>query len=125
MSRIRGSDTKPEKAVRRILTDRGYRYRLQYKKLPGRPDIAFIGRRKIIWVHGCFWHRHRGCRLARMPRSRAASWRKKLEANRRRDAAQLQEVESLGWSTCIVWECELNDPDSVADRLVAFLEAAE
>ena len=122
MSRVRQRDTGPELAVRRLLTRLGYRYRLQYRRVPGRPDIAFPGRRKVIWVHGCFWHRHPGCPKATLPKSRREYWIPKLEANRRRDFSVQAEAERLGWATLVVWECELSDHPSVAERLVSFLE---
>lgn len=125
MSRIRGRDTGPERALRRLLTDMGYRYRLQYKRVPGRPDVALPGRRKVIWVHGCFWHRHPGCPKATLPKSRQDFWIPKLAANRRRDLAAQAEVEELGWDALVVWECELNDLDGVALQLRRFLEGDE
>lgn len=123
MGRVRRNDTKPERTVRRVLTRLGYRYRLQYKKLPGCPDIAFPGRRKVIWVHGCFWHRHTGCALARIPKTRVGFWLKKLEGNRVRDKRHQMEIARLGWEYIIVWECELRDFDSLASKLEGFLEA--
>ena len=125
MSRIRGRDTGPERAVRRLLTDLGYRYRLQYRRLPGRPDIAFPGRRKAIWVHGCFWHQHPGCPKATLPKSRPEFWIPKLDGNRRRDRAVQAEAAKLGWDTLVVWECELRDPGSVAERLAQFVTGAD
>ncbi|HBI46414.1 MAG TPA: very short patch repair endonuclease, partial [Planctomycetales bacterium] len=85
MSRVRNKDTKPELVVRRLVHSLGYRYRLHSGRLPGRPDIVFAGRKKVVFVHGCFWHRHRGCALCRMPKSRLDFWAPKLEGNRRRD----------------------------------------
>ena len=122
MSRIRNRDTGPERALRRILTDLGYRYRLQYKRVPGRPDVAFPGRRKVIWMHGCFWHRHPGCKNARLPKSRREFWVPKLEGNRRRDLAKQQAAREQGWRTLVTWECELADPDQLAKRLTEFLD---
>ena len=121
MARIRGRDTRPERRVRSILTDLGFRYRLQYSKLPGRPDIAFPGRRKVIWVHGCFWHRHTGCALARLPKSRLDFWKPKLEENRSRDLRNETEVREAGWDTLVVWECELSDESALVARLRGFL----
>ena len=122
MSLIRNRDTGPERALRRILTDLGYRYRLQYDRVPGRPDVAFPGRRKVIWMHGCFWHRHPGCPNARLPKSRRDFWVPKLEGNRRRDLAAQEQARELGWSTLVTWECELRDTDALAGRLREFLE---
>ena len=121
MARIRGRDTGPERRVRRVLTALGFRYRLHYSKLPGRPDIAFPGRRKVIWVHGCFWHRHPGCALARLPKSRLDFWKPKLEENRSRDLRNQAEVHAAGWEALVVWECELSDESAVAARLKSFL----
>ena len=121
MSRVHGRDTAPERTVRRMLTDMGYRYRLQYKQVPGCPDIAFPGRRKVIWVHGCFWHQHPGCPKAAMPKSREEFWVPKLEGNRKRDLNVQAEAQRTGWKTLVVWECELRDPNEVADRLNQFL----
>ena len=123
MSLIRGKDTEPERIVRKLLTSMGCRYRLQYKKLAGRPDIAMPGRRIAIWVHGCFWHQHRGCRLARMPKSREEFWRLKLESNRTRDERREFEARELGWSTLVIWECELSDQRLVQARLEALVSA--
>lgn len=121
MSRIRGRDTGPERALRRLLTDMGYRYRLQYTRLPGRPDVAMPGRKRVIWVHGCFWHQHPGCGRATMPTTRREFWQAKLEGNRDRDERTRREVEGLGWATLVIWECELAHPEQVRVRLQAFL----
>ena len=122
MSLIRARDTGPEREVRKVLTELGYRYRLQYDKLPGRPDIAFPSRRKALWVHGCFWHRHQGCKLARLPKSRRGFWTAKLEGNRARDNRVQAEVKAMGWRVLIVWECELRDREHLSDSLRQFLD---
>lgn len=122
MARIRGKDTGPERRVRRILTALGFRYRLHYSKLPGRPDIAFPGRRKVIWVHGCFWHRHPGCALARLPKSKLDFWKPKLEGNRSRDLRNEAKVRAAGWDTFVVWECELSDESSLVAQLKGFVD---
>ena len=122
MSRVRGRGTRPEMAVRRLVHGLGYRYRLHGKRLPGRPDLVFAARRKVIFVHGCFWHRHPGCCLARTPKSRVDFWRAKLDGNRKRDLLAQRELGELGWLSLVVWECELNDLDSVAARVTGFLE---
>ena len=121
MSRIRGRDTGPERTVRGLLTSMGYRYRLQYSRLPGRPDIAMPGRKRVLWIHGCFWHQHSGCRRATMPKTRPEFWRAKLEGNRARDERNKAMVESLGWSTFVLWECELQDIEDTRSRLSEFL----
>ena len=122
MARIRGKDTGPERRIRRLLTALGFRYRLHYSKLPGRPDIAFPGRRKVIWVHGCFWHRHPGCSSARLPKSRLEFWKPKLEGNRNRDLRNEADVRAAGWDTLVVWECELSDELALVTRLRSFLD---
>ena len=126
MSRVKARDTKPEFAVRRMVSALGHRYRLQYGKVPGRPDLAFPGRRKAIVVHGCFWHRHPdpACPLARLPKSRLDFWLPKLEANRARDLVKRAQLEELGWSVLEIWECELaRQPELLAERLQVFLGA--
>lgn len=123
MKRIRRADTKPEWAVRRLLHGLGYRYRLQWKAAPGRPDIAFPGRRKIIFVHGCFWHRHEGCRRATTPSTRADFWTAKFRRNIERDARNLERAAEEGWDALVIWECELRPVDSLEGRLTTFLGA--
>lgn len=121
MARVRSKDTKPEMRVRRLLHALGYRYRLHDRKLPGHPDLVFKGRRKVIFVHGCFWHRHDGCGLARLPKSRLDFWLPKLEGNRLRDARKLEELDQLGWTSLVIWECELKDMSLLEKRLKTFL----
>ena len=121
MSRIRGKDTRPEMRVRSLLHRHGYRFRLHARELPGRPDIVFRPRRKVVFVHGCFWHRHAGCPRAATPRTRVEYWTRKFEATRARDAAVLNALEAMGWTTLVVWECELNDQERLLTRLQRFL----
>lgn len=121
MSGIRGRDTRPELVVRKLAHALGYRFRLHRRDLPGSPDLVFPGRRKVIFVHGCFWHRHPGCRFAYHPKSRVEFWRAKFEQNISRDGRALTELEKLGWEAMIVWECETREVDGLADRLVEFL----
>jgi len=122
MSRIRGKDTKPEMIVRRLVHAAGYRYRLHRRDLPGCPDLVFPGRGKVIFVHGCFWHRHR-CRYGRsMPSTRKAFWKRKLEANRARDRKNRRALRRQGWDVFVVWECQTKRPDWLLPRLVNFLE---
>lgn len=125
MSRVRARNTGPELAVRQALHARGYRYRLHDKRLPGKPDLVFSSRRKVIFVHGCFWHRHSGCSLARLPKSRLDFWQTKLEGNKHRDARHLEQLRELGWSVLVVWECELRDMPTLVARLEAFLNEQE
>lgn len=121
MRAVRRSDTAPEIAVRRLLHSAGYRYRLHDGQLSGRPDIVFRGRRKVIFVHGCFWHGHE-CRKGRLPKSRVDYWRAKITRNHRRDERAVAELEAGGWRCLIIWECEVRDVDKIANRLTAFLE---
>ncbi|WP_428427298.1 very short patch repair endonuclease [Pararhizobium sp.] len=109
MSRIRSKDSKPELVVRRLIHAMGFRYRLHRKDVPGKPDIVFGNRKKVIFVHGCFWHRHddSSCKLARLPKSRLDFWLPKLERNVERDADNSARLDALGWDEMIVWECEL------------------
>ncbi|RQZ75946.1 DNA mismatch endonuclease Vsr [Burkholderia glumae] len=125
MSRIKGSNTKPELIVRSLIHRMGYRYRLHGKRLPGRPDLVFSKRRKVIFVHGCFWHRHEGCRLARLPKSRLDFWRPKLEANAERDKEVERRLSELGWKVLTIWECEVKDEVALTLRVRAFLDDTE
>lgn len=123
MRRIRSRDTAPELVVRRLVHGMGYRYRLSVRALPGTPDLVFRRLRKVIFVHGCFWHRHgkRTCRLARLPKTRLDYWEPKLEANRRRDRKTVVALQKLGWSSITIWECETKDLEALAARISAFL----
>lgn len=124
MSLVRSKDTKPEILVRRLIYRIGYRYRLHVSKLPGKPDIVFSSRKKVIFVNGCFWHQHRDkdCRLSRIPKSRREFWKKKLYGNRERDLRNIVELERLGWSVLSVWECEMQNLDLVERKIKEFLE---
>ena len=124
MRRIHGKDTQPEMKVRRLVHGMGYRYRLHRKDLPGSPDLVFLSRRKVIFVHGCFWHRHPDarCRLARLPKSRLDFWRPKLENNRTRDLNNQKKLAEDGWRVLILWECELRDASDLEQRIRSFLE---
>ena len=124
MGRVRGRDTKPELVVRRLIHGLGYRYRLQARDLPGRPDIVFRKRKKAIFVHGCFWHRHPdpACKLARLPKTRLDFWLPKLEGNRQRDIAVVERLEAMGWQVLLVWECELRDREQLRNMLRRFIE---
>jgi DNA mismatch endonuclease (patch repair protein) len=121
MSRVRNKDTKPEMLVRRLVHGLGFRYRLHAGDLPGRPDLVFRGARRAIFVHGCFWHRHPGCRNTRMPKSKLAFWRPKLLGNRRRDLRDQRRLLDLGWRALVIWECEVRDPAILKKRLDRFL----
>lgn len=122
MQAVRGKDTRPEWIVRRMLHAAGYRYRLHVRGLPGTPDIVFPGRRKAVFVHGCFWHGH-GCKIGQPPKSRLDYWGAKLDANRKRDAAKQEALTDLGWDVLVVWQCEIADTQALALRLWTFLGA--
>ncbi len=114
MSRIRGSDTKPELALRSMLHRSGFRFRLHDKSLPGRPDIVLKRYRTVIFVHGCFWHRHRNCANATTPSTRPDFWNEKFRLTIQRDARNVKELKEAGWHVITVWECELRkQPDEV------------
>lgn len=121
MSRIRARDTLPERAVRSMIHRMGYRFRLNQADLPGKPDIVLSRFRTAIFVHGCFWHRHKGCRFAYTPKSRTRFWLGKLESNVIRDRRVNRELAKLGWHVITVWECELRSPDRLSKRLEATL----
>lgn len=121
MAAIRGKDTGPELAVRRMLHAMGYRYRLHRSDLPGTPDIVLPRRRKAIFVHGCFWHGHQGCPRHVIPATRREWWVAKIDGNRRRDARNIRRLRRLGWSVTVVWECSLRCPEPVGRRLLRFL----
>jgi DNA mismatch endonuclease (patch repair protein) len=117
MSRIRSHDTGPEKVVRQLLTAMGLRYRLQRRDLPGRPDVVMVSRRTVVFVHGCFWHRHRGCREATTPTGNRDYWETKFETNVARDARNVRALRKAGWRVLTVWECETRRRDKLAARL--------
>jgi DNA mismatch endonuclease, patch repair protein len=121
MAAVGSVNTAPEIAVRRLIYALGYRYRLHARELPGKPDLVFRPRRKAIFVHGCFWHRHPGCKKATVPKSRRDYWLPKLRGNRERDLAALAALKKAGWKTLVVWQCELAAPDRLRDRLRRFL----
>jgi len=121
MRAIRGKETLPERCVRSVLHKAGYRFRKNVTGLAGRPDIAFSARRKLVFVHGCFWHAHAGCRNAAIPRTRATYWGAKLARNVERDRENMIALEAIGWAAEVVWECELSNIDVVLARLKAFI----
>ncbi|CDX45353.1 DNA mismatch endonuclease of very short patch repair [Mesorhizobium sp. SOD10] len=107
MSRIRSKDTSPELALRRALHALGLRFRVHYRRLPGTPDIVLPRFQTAVFVHGCFWHRHAGCKVASIPKSRTAFWQEKFERNVQRDHRNIAALEKLGWNVIVAWECEL------------------
>lgn len=122
MRAVKSKDTAPELAVRRLVYALGYRFRLHRRDLPGKPDLVFYGRRKVIFVHGCFWHGHKCTRGAREPKSNTEYWHSKIARNRERDTQNTARLTALGWCVHIVWECELRDQAALAQRLRGFLE---
>lgn len=118
MAAIRGKDTAPELAVRRILHAMGLRFRLHRKDLPGRPDIVLPKHRTVVFVHGCFWHRHEGCRYTRTPKTRQEFWQTKFAANVDRDRRNRTNLQQLGWRVIVVWECELRKSDNLREKLI-------
>lgn len=124
MSHVRGKDTKPEMIVRRLAHSLGYRYRLHRKDLPGRPDLVFPRRRAVVFVHGCFWHRHEGCKLASTPKSNEAFWQAKFTRNVERDRISIAKLEADGWRVLVVWQCETREMEGLAARLLEFLGSA-
>lgn len=125
MARVRSRNTRPEMAVRKLVYGMGFRYRLHSRSLPGTPDLVFAGRHKIIFVHGCFWHRHmaKSCKLARLPKTRLDFWFPKLDGNRKRDRKIKSELRAGGWSILVIWECQLKNLASLSRRVRSFLEA--
>ncbi|WP_018425763.1 very short patch repair endonuclease [Hoeflea sp. 108] len=121
MARIRRANTRPERIVRGLLHSLGYRFRIQLKGVPGRPDVAFPGRRKAIFIHGCFWHGHAHCTAWRLPKTRTEFWDNKIQTNRMRDERLLAAAMTAGWACLVIWECEMKDQRILANRLADFL----
>ena len=122
MAGIRGRDTTPECMIRRIAHRMGLRFRLHHKDLPGRPDLVFPKHRLVVFVHGCFWHRHQGCKYAYTPKSRVAFWTEKFAANVARDARQKAALRALGWRVLVIWECGTRHQEEVARGLAAAID---
>ena len=123
MRAVKSRDTAPEMLVRRLVYSMGYRYRLHRKDLPGKPDLVFSSRRKIIFVHGCFWHGHTCDRGARVPKANRDYWLTKIAKNRKRDAQHQTRLEETGWRVLVIWECEMKDRPALEARLQDFLDA--
>ncbi len=121
MRRIRNKGMLPELAVRSMVHRMGYRFRLHGKDLPGKPDLVFASRRKVIFVHGCFWHSHRGCKAAHTPKSNVAYWVPKLERNRTRDEKNVNALRAAGWKTMVIWECEVRNERAIEKSINRFL----
>lgn len=123
MSRIKGKDTKPELIVRTLLHSMGYRYRLHQKNLPGKPDIVLKKYNAVIFVHGCFWHRHKGCKFAYEPKSRQEFWQRKFLENEARDKINQSTLGKLGWKVLVIWECEVDNIEKLKRKAMAFLQS--
>ena len=122
MGQVKSKDTKPEMIVRKLVYSLGYRYRLHVSTLPGRPDLVFKSRKKVIFVHGCFWHQH-FCRSGlRRPKSNEEFWDLKLDENVERDKKNQEMLDEMGWETLIIWECEIKDADSIENTIYGFME---
>jgi DNA mismatch endonuclease (patch repair protein) len=121
MAAVRHKGTAPELLVRKVLHRLGYRFRLHVEDLPGSPDIVFPRRKKVIFIHGCFWHGHDCAHGRRRPRTNQAYWQAKIERNRLRDSLALGALAEKGWATKVLWECDLSDPDRLIDHLMGFL----
>lgn len=124
MSQVRGKDTKPELVVRRLVHSLGYRFRLHRRDLPGSPDLVFPSRRKVIFVHGCYWHRH-DCKKATTPKSNTAFWQKKFDDNVMRDNKNLRDLKALGWEAMVVWQCETETNELLAHMIGQFLDSSQ
>jgi DNA mismatch endonuclease (patch repair protein) len=122
MAAIASKNTRPEKKVRSILHRMGYRFTLRNRQLPGSPDVCLPRLKAAVFVHGCFWHQHRPCPLARMPKSNLAYWRPKFQRNRNRDKEAVRALTALGWRVLVIWECDLHDPESLATKITAFFD---
>ncbi len=117
MSKIRSKNTVPELKARKALTKLGLRYRLHSAKLPGKPDIVIPSRKTAVFINGCFWHQHKGCKRCSMPRSNSAFWEAKLLSNIERQKKQIQEIEAIGMKTVVIWECEVKNTDKLSEKL--------
>lgn len=123
MAQVRGKNTRPEMTVRRLVHRMGYRYRLHDRRLPGAPDLVFPRLRRVIQVHGCFWHRHPKCALARLPKSRLDFWWPKLRGNRMRDLRNERQLRRMGWEVLVIWECQLTDTEHLTEKVRGYLRA--
>ena len=121
MSRVRATDTRPEIALRRALFAKGLRYRLHRRDLPGTPDIVFPSKRKVVFVHGCFWHRHPGCKYATTPKTNTKFWNDKFHRNVQRDGRNLADLTDLGWEAIVIWQCQIKELDKAVETVIHFL----
>jgi DNA mismatch endonuclease (patch repair protein) len=125
MSRIKGWDTEPEKAVRSCLHTLGYRFRLRIENLPGKPDIVLPKHKAAFFVHGCFWHGHEGCKRAARPSTNVAFWNDKIEATMRRDEAVKRQLVNMGWRVLVVWQCRIKRKDALSSELIRLIEGGK
>jgi len=123
MSRIKGGNTKPELIVRSLLHRLGYRFRLHKKDLPGKPDIVLPRHKKVIFVHGCFWHGHKGCKRSSIPSSNTEFWATKIKKNIKRDKVKARALRRQGWKVLILWQCRIKDTDKVVDKIQKFMNS--
>lgn len=121
MALVKNKNTKPEMLVRSMVYGLGYRYRLHDKQIPGKPDLVFKSRKKVIFIHGCYWHRHEKCKLARLPKSRLDFWLPKLESNKIRDQKNQKLLRDMGWKFLVIWECEIGNQDKLKEKITNFL----
>ncbi len=127
MSRIKSKDSKPELIVRKLTHSMGFRYRLHGKNLPGNPDLVFPKYKKVIFVHGCFWHGHEGCKRATLPSTNVEFWKKKISGNVVRDKNNYEKIKSIGWNYLIIWQCETKKSllEGLANKIILFLKPQE
>lgn len=122
MRQVKSKDTEPEILVRSLAHRLGYRFRLHRKDLPGSPDIVFVSRRKVIFIHGCFWHGHNCPHGKRKPKSNHEYWKRKISGNKSRDRSNRRKLRKLGWESLVIWECQLKDPEKLKKKLISFLD---
>ena len=125
MSHISGKNTKPEILVRSLLHRMGYRFRIHKKDLPGRPDICLPKHKKVIFVHGCFWHGHENCPRSKRPTTNVEFWNKKIDGNIERDRENIKKLKRLGWQTLTIWTCEIKNQEELKNKLISFIERQE
>lgn len=121
MRRIKSKDTSPELIVRKIIHKMGYRFRLHRKDLPGKPDLTFPSKKKVVFVHGCFWHQHENCEISRIPKSNRQYWVPKLRRNKFRDQEHQNSLKKLGWKVLVIWECEIKELNKMNKKIINFL----
>lgn len=122
MSKIRGKKTKPEELIRKFLFSKGFRYRINDKRYPGRPDIVLPKYHTIIFIHGCFWHAHENCKAAQLPETNAEFWRKKLSDNEVRDRKNIEKLRNEGWNVIVIWQCEIKNKNNRDKRLELLID---